>query len=163
MLWQKLRSLVTSATPQLEIYTDGSLKRERGAWAFIIVSCGKVIHEASGYQKLRLAEKSSNRMEFQAAIEALSWLPKTSDATLYSDSRNLVDTMTLWVEAWADQAWVKKNKRPIPNVDLIQKLYSLEQQHTLEWRWIPAHAGNPHNERCDELCRMPVPSQDIMK
>lgn len=91
-------------------------------------------------------------MEFQAAIEALRTLPLNSKVTLYSDSRILVNTVTLWMADWKAQNWVKKNGRPIPSVDQIQILNELNDQHRITWRWIKAHSGIPFNERCDELC-----------
>jgi ribonuclease HI len=133
---------------KLEVYTDGSHKGHFGAWAFIILSKGKVLLEVSG----RVEKTCSNRMEFQAAIEALKALPKKSHAIFYSDSRILVDTMTLWKSDWKQYGWIKKNGRPIPNVDLIIELDFLSSSHELEWKWIRAHAGITYNERCDELC-----------
>ena len=65
-----------------EIYTDGSLKREKGSWAYVILQNGKLIKEASFHQKFSLCERSSNRMEFLAAIAALSYLTPNSNATL---------------------------------------------------------------------------------
>jgi ribonuclease HI len=91
-------------------------------------------------------------MEFQAAIEALRSLPKGSRITLYSDSRILVDTVTLWRPEWKAHGWLKKNGRPIPLVEQIKALDALTDSHFIVWNWVKAHAGNIYNERCDELC-----------
>lgn len=137
----------------IEIYTDGSVKHGRGTWAFVVVSNSKIIHEASGSESYKATRRCNNRMEFQAAIEALRWLRPQSRAVLYSDSRNLVDCLNLWMEPWSQQGWVKKNQSPIPNVDQLKLLYELSKRHKLEWKWVRAHAGHVFNERCDELCR----------
>jgi len=152
--WQSFWARLFNKPKLYEIYTDGSLKRSEGAWAFVVVLDGKVVQQASGWLSHKQTQRSNNRMEFQAAIEALSWLPQHSHATIYSDSRNLVDTATLWINSWQQQGWLKKNKKPLPDADQIQKLYALIQKHSLNWKWIRAHAGNTFNERCDELCRL---------
>jgi len=123
----------------VEIYTDGSAKDGRGAWAYVITHHGKVTKENSGAKK----KAASNPMEFQAAIEALKSLPPNTKATLYSDSRILVDSMTVWKNT---------ELRPQSLARQIQELDELCAQHPITWRWIKAHAGHEFNERCDVLC-----------
>lgn len=150
MIFQKLKSLFikTNQSPLYEVYTDGSYKHGRGSWAFVILKDGKVLKESSGSTR----RTTCTRMEFQAAIEALQVLPENAEAILYTDSRILVDTMTLWLQEWKDYGWVKKNDRPIPGADQIQILDQLIQDRKIQWKWIKAHSGIVHNERCDELC-----------
>ena len=136
------------AQQSFEIYTDGSLKKGRGSWAFVILQNGEVIKESFGHAR----KTTCNRMEFQAAIEAMSVLPPHSTATLFTDSRNLIDTVTIWMHEWKEYNWVKKNQKPIPAVDLIQQLDYWVHQHSISWKWVRAHAGIEWNERCDELC-----------
>lgn len=131
-----------------EIYTDGSYKEGRGAWAFVIVKEGVVIHEAASFAK----KTSSNRMEFQAAIEALQFLPPQSQVRLYSDSRILIENVTVHSPDWKKWGWKKKNQQEIPNVDLFKSLDVLNSQHQVTWHWVKAHSGKTYNERCDELC-----------
>ncbi len=131
-----------------EIYTDGSYKQGRGSWAYVIVKEGAVIHEASGLAK----KTSSHRMEFHAAIEALRSFPLSTPATLYSDSKVLIQTINIKMPEWAGNNWLKKNNRPIPHKDQIQDLYGLLQSRPISWQWIKAHSGILYNERCDHLC-----------
>lgn len=141
-------------TTNLQIYTDGSHKNRYGAWAFIIVRDGSIVLEKSS----RVTQTSSNQMEFQAAIEALKVLLEGTTATFYSDSRILIDTMTLWSADWKANGWVKKNGRPIPYVEQIIELNTLSEKHNLTWKWVRSHAGITFNERCDELCTRQVTS-----
>lgn len=131
-----------------EIYTDGSLKKGRGAWAYVIVQNGQVTKESFGVSK----NTTCTRMEFEAAIQALRFLPQGATATVYADSRILVDTMTLWLREWKKNNWTKKAGQDIPGVDQMIILDELSQQHSLSWRWIKAHSGIVFNERCDQLC-----------
>lgn len=121
----------------LEIYTDGSSKRGVGSWAYVVSRRGKCVVENSG----RNRRANSNRMEFQAAIEALSSVPKNSKVKLFSDSRILVNTMKLGAGPQAHQAQ-------------IETLLRLNLSHRVEWQWVKAHNGNKWNERCDELCTL---------
>ncbi len=131
-----------------EIYTDGSYKQGRGSWAYVIVHHGKLIHEASG----RAKKTSSHRMEFQAAIEALKNFPGSFPATLFSDSKVLVQTVIMKMPQWASNNWLKKNNLPIPNKDLVQELHKLLEARAISWQWIKAHSGIVWNEHCDQLC-----------
>lgn len=126
--------------PKFEIYTDGSSKDGRGAWAYVLVKNGRFVREDSGAVK----KASSNPMEFRAAIEALKSLSAQTTATLFSDSRILIDTMTVW------QA--KAELRPRGLEAEIAELDRLSSQHKITWKWIRGHAGHEFNERCDFLC-----------
>ena len=133
---------------KIEIYTDGSYKQGLGSWAYVIVKNGVMVHEASG----RVQKTSSHRMEFQAAIEALKSLSPKTKAILYSDSKILVQTVNIWMQVWHRNQWCKKKNSPIANLDQIQALHQLQQNHQISWQWIKAHSGIHFNERCDELC-----------
>ena len=85
-------------------------------------------------------DTTCNRMELQAAIEALRSLSPKSRAALYSDSRVLIDALNL------------EGKQPHPDLDLIKTLEELKDQHEISWNWVRGHSGNLLNERCDQLC-----------
>lgn len=144
--WQRWFS--GSSFKGFDVYTDGSFKEGRGAWAYVIVKDGLVVQEAASFAK----KTSSNRMEFQAAIEALQTLPTNSCVRLYTDSRILIENITVHVPVWKSLGWKKKNQQDIPNVDLFQNLDLLNSQHQISWHWVKAHSGVGYNERCDELC-----------
>lgn len=144
--WQKWFSV--SSFKGFEVYTDGSFKEGRGAWAYVIVKEGLVVQEAASFAK----KTSSNRMEFQAAIEALQTLPANSQVKIFTDSRIMIENITVHVPVWKSLGWKKKNQQEIPNVDLFQSLDLLNSQHQISWHWVKAHSGISYNERCDELC-----------
>ncbi|XGC79800.1 ribonuclease H [Bdellovibrio bacteriovorus] len=144
-----LRSLFKKKN-NYQIYTDGSLKKNKGAWAFLILQNGRIICEKSGKE----AGTTSLRMELKAAIEALKQVPMDSCITLHSDSRILIDTASKDMFQWQKNNWLKTKHRKIPDIDLVKELYYLTLNHKTEWKWVKAHSGNPNNERCDELCRL---------
>ena len=79
-------------------------------------------------------------MEFQAVIQALSYIQKGSKACLYSDSKVLIDCFT------------GPQDRPAVNADQIEQLDALILEREITWQWVKAHSGVPYNERCDQLC-----------
>lgn len=136
-LWRMIHETkFTEENLELEIFTDGSHKGRWGSWAYVIVCENVVQHENSGRER----RTNSHRMEFQAVIEALKNLPQNSVATIRTDSRELIKTFTL------------PRKRSAANADQIQILDRLLPQHRISWKWIKAHSGEIHNERCDSLC-----------
>ncbi len=78
-------------------------------------------------------------MEFQAAIEAISYIPAGSRVQLYSDCKILIDCAV-------------NDERPLANTDQAEILSQLIRRNHIQWDWVRAHSGNAHNERCDELC-----------
>lgn len=132
----------------MEIYTDGSYKKGWGSWAFIFVKDNQIILE----QSARVKNTDSLRMEYQAAIESLKALPQNSKAHLYSDCQILIENLNK-LPFWSENQWINKNRYPIPHSDLLQQLYSLIKNKSVQMKWVKAHAGISFNERCDHLCK----------
>ena len=133
----------------VDIYTDGACRHNpgRGGWGAVLVY-GNVEKELSGGEPLT----TNNRMELSAAIEALSALREPCEVTLTSDSKYLVDAVTLgWAESWRAKGWKKADKSPALNPDLWEKLYSLTEMHDVSFEWVKGHNGHDYNERCDTL------------
>lgn len=133
--------------PTVTIYTDGGADPNPGygGWGAILRYGG---HEKE--LKGHAFDTTNNRMELQAAIEALSVLKRPCTIDFYTDSQYLRRGISEWIEGWAAQNWQSKNK-VIQNVDLWQKLWPLTKKHTINWHWVKGHAGNEFNERVDEL------------
>lgn len=124
--------------PSLEVFTDGSHKGKWGSWAFVVVrDRNRIVYEASGRQR----KTNSHRMEFQAAIEALKYIKSGTSVLLHTDSRELLKAMSS-----------NRNKANC-NQDQVDILLDLQKTRKVSWRWVKAHAGQPYNQRCDELCR----------
>ncbi|MCX6126132.1 MAG: ribonuclease HI [Proteobacteria bacterium] len=124
---------------EIEIYTDGSAKRGRGAWAFVTLRNNLVIAESSGQAR----NTTSLHMEIQAALEGLKHLSTPAKVTVYSDCRVLVDAMN------------GPGLKPsiVSHRNLYEDLVKHGKVHTVTWKWVRAHSGQIHNERCDQLCR----------
>ncbi|HIF22041.1 MAG TPA: ribonuclease HI [Gemmatimonadetes bacterium] len=97
------------------------------------------------------AHTTNNRMELKALVEAYKLLPEDAAATVHSDSRLCVDSITKWAPNWERKGWKKKGG-PIKNLELIQELYELFHAHeNCPLTWIAAHSGNRWNEYADSL------------
>ncbi|MAK64304.1 MAG: ribonuclease HI [Maricaulis sp.] len=136
---------------QIIIHTDGACSGNPGpgGWGAIL--------EWNGHRKELKGgepETTNNRMEMMAAIKALEALKrKDKDVILITDSVYLRDGITKWIHGWKKRGWKTADKKPVKNVDLWQHLDELARAHSIEWRWVKGHAGDPGNERADELAR----------
>jgi ribonuclease HI len=99
------------------------------------------------------SEATNNQMELLAAIRALSRLKSGRTVTVYSDSRYLVDGMTLWISGWRARGWRTASGGAVKNEELWQELDRVAAKHDVQWRWVRGHSGDALNERADALAK----------
>ena len=131
------------------IYTDGACSGNPGpgGWGAILRYGARELELSGG-----AAETTNNRMELTAVIEALRRLKEPCAVELYSDSKYVVDALSLgWARSWRAKGWIKSDKKPALNVDLWETLLTLCERHELRCRWVKGHAENEYNNRCDAL------------
>jgi ribonuclease HI len=138
----------------VQIYTDGACKGNPGpgGWGALLIY-GEHRKELCGGEKLT----TNNRMEMTAVIEALAALKGPSEVVLHTDSTYVMKGMTEWIHAWIKRGWKTADKKPVKNADLWQLLQAQVQRHKVQWRWVKGHAGDPGNERADQLANDGVP------
>lgn len=145
---------------KIEIWTDGACKKNPGpgGWGVVIKRQGvkgPVVKELSGYA----AATTNNKMELQAAIEALKHLSESREMCtgkgceihLTTDSTYVKDGITKWVISWRKNGWKTKDRKPVKNSDQWKKLDTLNTKYRVEWHWVKGHSGHPENERADTL------------
>ena len=101
-------------------------------------------------------DTTNNRMELMGAIEALNALKGPSKLTLHTDSTYVKDGLTKWIHGWKKNGWKTAARKPVKNKDLWQALEAACARHDITWKWVKGHAGDPGNERADELARLGV-------
>ena len=142
---------------EITIYTDGACKGNPGpgGWGVLLKS-GTTEKELFGGER----ETTNNRMEMMAVIEAFKALKRPCKVTLHLDSKYVLQGITEWLPGWKAKGWKTAAKQPVKNVDLWQQLDALVHTggHTIEWRWVKGHAGDPGNERADALANKGVPA-----
>jgi ribonuclease HI len=134
--------------PEVEIWTDGGCKPNPGpgGWAAIL-KYGEHVRELSGADPAT----TNNRMELTAAIQGLAALKRPSRVLLHTDSQYLKEGITRWLSGWQRKGWKTANREPVRNRDLWQALLAAMAPHEVRWAWVRGHAGNPMNERADQL------------
>jgi ribonuclease HI len=130
------------------IFTDGSSRGNPGpgGWGFIFSSGGRV-REGAG----REARTTNNRMEIQAAAEALALVPAGGVATVITDSSYLANGASKWLVGWRRKGWKTAAGDDVKNADLWQRMAELLESRKVSWRLVLGHAGVAANHRCDEL------------
>ena len=134
------------------IYTDGACLGNPGPGGYGTVLLYNTATPtrrefSSGYRRT-----TNNRMEIMAVLVGLRSLKEPCRVTLHSDSRYVVDAMSKgWAERWRAKGWKKSDKAPALNPDLWAEMLDLSERHEVEYRWVKGHAGDPENERCDQL------------
>jgi ribonuclease HI len=149
------------AKDRVVIYTDGACDGNPGPGGIgVVMESGGTRKEYSqGYHLT-----TNNRMEILAVIQGLESIKKPSQVTIYSDSKYVVDAMTRgWVQNWASMGWVRKSGKRVPNADLWKRLLPLVGRHELTFKWVKGHAGDPGNERADELSYAAIEGSNLLE
>ncbi|WP_420550603.1 ribonuclease HI [Litorivicinus lipolyticus] len=138
---------------KLTIYTDGACKGNPGpgGWGALLL-LGE--HEKTLYGGEM--DTTNNRMELTAAIEALKALTRPCDVHLITDSVYMKDGITKWLPNWKKRHWKTASGSPVKNKDLWEALDEAAARHQVHWGWVKGHAGDPGNERADELANLGV-------
>ncbi len=134
----------------ITIHTDGACSGNPGpgGWGALLQWNGNERELCGGED-----HTTNNRMEVQAAIEALKALKQPCRADLYTDSTYVRDGITKWLDGWKARGWKTAAKKPVKNADLWVILEEAAARHDVTWHWVKGHAGHDGNERADELAR----------
>ena len=147
--------MVAGKAERVIVYTDGGCDPNPGigGWAAILLCKGKGKELSGGEPRT-----TNNRMELTAAVAALEALKRPCAVTLHTDSEYLEKGITTWLPSWKQRGW-KRKRGAVKNLDLWQRLDALVQRHHVQWRWVPGHAGDVYNERCDQLASEAIARQ----
>lgn len=141
------------------IYGDGACSGNPGpgGWGTIVITKNHVEELAGAHPAT-----TNNRMEISAILNGLSWcLGKLSDINeiiVFTDSVYLIRGITQWIFGWKKRGWKTAENGEVSNQDLWQEidqtiaaLKKKNPQLNLQWNFVKGHAGDPGNERCDEM------------
>ncbi len=135
----------------ISIYTDGACSGNPG-----IGGWGVVILDKTNNPKLLYGgekETTNNRMELDAAINALLYFSKKEDLEIFTDSKYLKDGIESWIHKWKVNGWKTASKKNVKNKDLWLQLDKQISRHNIKWHWVKGHANNEYNEKADSLAR----------
>ena len=133
---------------EVTIYTDGACRGNPGpgGWGALLIYGG---HEKELYGGEAIT--TNNRMELLAAIEALRAMKKSCRIQLYTDSTYVRNGIQQWLDKWKANNWRTAGRKAVKNQDLWQALDDESRRHDVRWHWVKGHAGDPGNERADQL------------
>lgn len=146
---------------KIDIYTDGACSGNpgRGGYGAVLIYNGQQKELSAGYKLT-----TNNRMEILGAIAALEALKEKCRVDLYSDSRYVVDAVEKgWIEKWKSNNWMRTKTDKALNVDLWIRLSERLSNHSVKFIWVKGHAENELNERCDQLARDAIESDELLE
>ena len=132
------------------IYSDGACSGNPGpgGWATRIKYADGSLIELGGHEP----ETTNNRMELTAAIRGLEAAEHADGIRIVTDSEYLLKGITQWIHGWKRKGWKTASRKPVLNQDLWQQLDRLNNPD-VKWEYTRGHAGDPDNERCDEIAQ----------
>jgi len=136
--------------PSVTIFSDGACSGNPGpgGWGTRMKFPDGRIVELGGF----VPDTTNNRMELTAALRGLERAGEISSITLITDSEYLRKGITEWIHGWKRRGWITASKKPVLNQDLWRQLDQLNGPH-ITWKYTRGHAGDPDNERCDEIAQ----------
>ena len=155
------------------IYTDGSAHPNPGPGGFGVIVLDNDEKIQYIYNKQFEKEKvTNNRMELKAILYAFLNYGvniNTNEFTnnipiVYSDSNYCVQTFNSWMFSWANNGWIKSDKKTPENLDLIKAYYNWYQKgYRIDLRKIKGHNGVKWNELADLLATGKISLEEAMK
>lgn len=145
----------------MKIYTDGSANPNPGPGGFAVIVLDNNENLLT-YHVEREKYTTNNRMELSAILWAFLkyGVPENLDfmqPTIYSDSAYCINTFTNWMFSWANNNWIKSDKKKPENLDLIQIFYKYWQKgYRINFEKVKGHSGNHWNELVDKLAKREV-------
>ena len=138
---------------RVTIFCDGACEGNPGpgGWAATLID-NQQVREISG----GTSATTNNRMELQAAIEALRALKEPCEIMFFTDSQYLRKGISQWLPKWKVRKWKTTFKTSVKNEDLWRELDAEAAKHRITWKWIKGHAGHEMNERCDRLAKSEI-------
>ncbi len=138
---------MTDSEPVLA-FTDGACRGNPGPGGW-----GVLLRYRNREKRLQGGETltTNNRMELQAAIQALASLRRRSAVHLTTDSKYVKSGITDWIPQWKRRGWKTAGGQPVKNRDLWELLEELVARHDVTWFWVRGHSGHEGNEIADRL------------
>ena len=90
---------------------------------------------------------TNNLGELNAVLELLKATAQAGRAHeelhILADSQYAINVISKWSPGWKKRGWVKADKKPIKNLELIQEIDRAMQGRIVTFEWVKGHAGHP--------------------
>lgn len=98
------------------------------------------------------AHGTNNMGELTAVLDLLRQTAHLDDDLhIYCDSLYVINSITKWMPGWKRNGWVKKDRKPVLNVEIMKALDTAMSGRRVRFEWVKGHAGHPLNEQADRL------------
>ena len=150
------------------LYSDGSTKTNPGIGAYAAIITDQKTSEETIVTKT-FHHTTNNRMEMLGIIEPIEALyvhdmwrsPNPPSIHVFSDSKYVVNTATIWVENWKKNNWKSATGKRSKNIDLLERILIINNNMVIYYTWVKGHANNNYNNRCDVLARDKLVNTEI--
>ena len=142
------------------IYTDGSCLgngKSENSGGFGVVVLDNNENLLYTYNK-RNENTTNNREEIRAILYSflnygvIPFFGYEEIPIVYSDSNYCVQTFNTWMFNWANNNWIKSDKKQPENLDLIKAYYDwYKKGYRIDLRKVKGHGDNKWNQMADEL------------
>jgi ribonuclease HI len=157
-------SQIKKKTREIIVFTDGSCLGNGTKNS----KCGYGIYFPNG--ELKNISRSflhvpltNQRAELYAIYKAIRIIAREYDfenIQVYSDSNYSIQCVTTWIKGWKKNGWQTANKKPVLNVDIIQRIdkYMQKYKNKIHFTHVKAHTGKKDffsqcNDAVDKLAR----------
>ena len=146
---------------EIIIFTDGSYIKNGNL-------CGYGIHFPNTEFKdigkpFTKNPRTNQRAELYAIYKAIKIVSKHNinlDIKIYTDSEYSIKSLTIWIKNWKKNNWIASTGKPVLNLDIIQKIDKLMNNHIgkIKFQHVRAHTGKTdyesiHNDITDKLAK----------
>lgn len=129
---------------------DGAAKGNPGpsAWAWVVADA---LGEPQRWQAGPLGTNTNNVAELSALAELLESTDPAVPLRVRMDSQYAMNAATTWMRNWKRNGWLTTAKKPVANVELIQRIDALMTGRDVKLEYVPAHqaGGDPLNALAD--------------
>lgn len=152
----------------MTFYVDGSCRPTNpGPGAFGILEIDNNEQLISSHYE-HFDDTTNNRME----LMAINWVMQNYGhnsldswgciPVVYSDSAYAVNTYNQWMFNWANNYWLKSDKKQPENLDIIKDFFNKYQQgYRIDLRKIKGHSNNQWNNLVDALASGEIKEEDL--
>lgn len=145
-----------SSQDRVIAYTDGACKGNpgKGGWGALIRTLTGEIELYGGADNT-----TNNIMELTAAIQVMDFFKDPTYIHIVTDSEYVLKGATQWIDGWRKKGWRTSSGEPVKNLELWKKIDAYLTFHTVTWKWVKGHSGDPGNEHADLLANKGINSR----
>lgn len=142
----------------MRVYTDGGYRGEIGGWGWWNADTKESAYDHA-------YDTTNQRMELQAAIDAMETYIDDDDLTIVSDSAYLVNTMTnKWYVRWMKNGWRNVKGEAVANQDQWARLAQLiDTNPEIRFEKVKGHSGDEGNEMADKMATKAIVKEQMKR